>query len=71
MTRLIYALFLLLGVGIACIMLMPGMEGQLKKVRTVVHVADVQIYQIKKIWGFVFTVQDTRLHFTYILKNRM
>ncbi|MBN3278847.1 SERC1 protein, partial [Polyodon spathula] len=31
-TRLIYAFFLLLGVGIACIMLMPGMEGQLKKV---------------------------------------
>lgn len=34
-TRLIYAFFLLLGVGIACIMLMPGMEGQLKKVRSV------------------------------------
>ncbi|KAJ8396249.1 hypothetical protein AAFF_G00021160 [Aldrovandia affinis] len=31
-TRLIYAFFLLLGVGIACIMLMPGMEGQLKKI---------------------------------------
>uniref|UniRef100_A0A672FHS6 Serine incorporator 1 n=1 Tax=Salarias fasciatus TaxID=181472 RepID=A0A672FHS6_SALFA len=31
-TRLIYALFLLLGVGVACIMLMPGMEGQLKKI---------------------------------------
>ncbi|XP_022623948.1 serine incorporator 1 isoform X2 [Seriola dumerili] len=31
-TRLIYAFFLLLGVGIACIMLMPGMETQLKKI---------------------------------------
>ncbi|MED6243876.1 Serine incorporator 1 [Ataeniobius toweri] len=31
MTRLIYASFLLLGVAVACIMLMPGMEGQLKK----------------------------------------
>uniref|UniRef100_A0AAR2LR56 Serine incorporator 1 n=1 Tax=Pygocentrus nattereri TaxID=42514 RepID=A0AAR2LR56_PYGNA len=31
-TRLIYAFFMLLGVGIACIMLMPGMEGQLKKI---------------------------------------
>lgn len=31
-TRLIYAFFMLLGVGIACIMLMPGMEGHLKKV---------------------------------------
>lgn len=33
-TRLIYAFFLLLGVGVSCIMLMPGMEGHLKKVRT-------------------------------------
>lgn len=32
MTRLIYAFFLLLGVGVACIMLMPGMEEHLKKV---------------------------------------
>uniref|UniRef100_A0A8D3C8V7 Serine incorporator 1 n=1 Tax=Scophthalmus maximus TaxID=52904 RepID=A0A8D3C8V7_SCOMX len=31
-TRLIYAFFLLLGVAVACIMLMPGMEGQLKKI---------------------------------------
>ncbi|KAK7906820.1 hypothetical protein WMY93_015432 [Mugilogobius chulae] len=31
-TRLIYAFFLLMGVGIACIMLMPGMEDQLKKI---------------------------------------
>ncbi|XP_069017807.1 serine incorporator 1 isoform X1 [Embiotoca jacksoni] len=31
-TRLIYAFFLLLGVGVACIMLMPGMEVQLKKI---------------------------------------
>ncbi|XP_029589653.1 serine incorporator 1-like [Salmo trutta] len=31
-TRLIYAFFLLLCVGIACIMLMPGMEEQLKKI---------------------------------------
>lgn len=31
-TRLIYAFFLLLGVGVSCIMLMPGMEGHLKKV---------------------------------------
>ncbi|XP_068609510.1 serine incorporator 1-like isoform X2 [Brachionichthys hirsutus] len=31
-TRLVYALFLLLGVGVACIMLMPGMEEQLKKI---------------------------------------
>ncbi|XP_062407633.1 serine incorporator 1 [Sardina pilchardus] len=31
-TRLIYAFFMLLGVAIACIMLMPGMEGQLKKI---------------------------------------
>ncbi|CAB1342801.1 unnamed protein product [Coregonus sp. 'balchen'] len=31
-TRLIYAFFLLLGVGIACIMLMPGMEEQLNKI---------------------------------------
>ncbi|XP_041830934.1 serine incorporator 1 [Melanotaenia boesemani] len=31
-TRLIYACFLLLGVGVACIMLMPGMEEQLKKI---------------------------------------
>lgn len=33
-TRLIYALFLLLGVAVACVMLMPGMEDQLKKVGT-------------------------------------
>uniref|UniRef100_A0A8C9WFX0 Serine incorporator 1 n=1 Tax=Scleropages formosus TaxID=113540 RepID=A0A8C9WFX0_SCLFO len=31
-TRLIYAAFMLLGVGVACIMLMPGMEAQLKKI---------------------------------------
>uniref|UniRef100_A0A8C6TT22 Serine incorporator 1 n=1 Tax=Neogobius melanostomus TaxID=47308 RepID=A0A8C6TT22_9GOBI len=31
-TRLIYAFFLLMGVGIACIMLMPGMEDHLKKI---------------------------------------
>uniref|UniRef100_A0A672Z936 Serine incorporator 1 n=1 Tax=Sphaeramia orbicularis TaxID=375764 RepID=A0A672Z936_9TELE len=31
-TRLIYAFFLLLGVAIACIMLMPGMEEHLKKI---------------------------------------
>ncbi|XP_072355453.1 serine incorporator 1 [Scyliorhinus torazame] len=31
-TRLIFAFFLLLGVGVACIMLMPGMEEQLKKI---------------------------------------
>uniref|UniRef100_A0A7N8XBW5 Serine incorporator 1 n=1 Tax=Mastacembelus armatus TaxID=205130 RepID=A0A7N8XBW5_9TELE len=31
-TRLIYAFFLLLGVAVACVMLMPGMEGQLKKI---------------------------------------
>ncbi|XP_053743021.1 serine incorporator 1 [Synchiropus splendidus] len=31
-TRLIYAFFLLLGVGVACIMLMPGMESHLKKI---------------------------------------
>jgi len=31
-TRLIYAFFLLLGVATSCIMLMPGMEGQLKKI---------------------------------------
>lgn len=31
-TRLIYAFFLLLGVGVSCIMLMPGMEGHLKKI---------------------------------------
>ncbi|KTG04111.1 hypothetical protein cypCar_00027407 [Cyprinus carpio] len=31
-TRLIYAFFMLLGVGIACIMLMPGMEGHLNKI---------------------------------------
>lgn len=31
-TRLIYAFFMLMGVGIACIMLMPGMETQLKKI---------------------------------------
>lgn len=30
--RLIYAFFLLLGVGVSCIMLMPGMEGHLKKI---------------------------------------
>ncbi|XP_064412260.1 serine incorporator 1 [Latimeria chalumnae] len=31
-TRLVYAFFLLLGVGVACIMLIPGMEEQLKKI---------------------------------------
>ncbi|XP_073532050.1 serine incorporator 1 [Phyllobates terribilis] len=31
-TRLIYAFFLLLGVGVACVMLMPGMEEHLKKI---------------------------------------
>uniref|UniRef100_UPI00398EAEE2 serine incorporator 1 n=1 Tax=Pristiophorus japonicus TaxID=55135 RepID=UPI00398EAEE2 len=31
-TRLIFAFFLLLGVGVACIMLMPGMEEQLQKI---------------------------------------
>uniref|UniRef100_A0A8D0L723 Serine incorporator 1 n=1 Tax=Sphenodon punctatus TaxID=8508 RepID=A0A8D0L723_SPHPU len=31
-TRLIYAFFLLLGVSVACVMLMPGMEEQLKKI---------------------------------------
>ncbi|CAG5950695.1 serine incorporator 1 [Menidia menidia] len=31
-TRLIYAGFLLLGVAVACVMLMPGMEEQLKKI---------------------------------------
>ncbi|KAG7465684.1 hypothetical protein MATL_G00156040 [Megalops atlanticus] len=31
-TRLVYALFMLLGVAISCLMLMPGMEGQLKKI---------------------------------------
>ncbi|XP_078068866.1 serine incorporator 1 [Mustelus asterias] len=31
-TRLIFASFLLLGVGVACIMLIPGMEEQLKKI---------------------------------------
>ncbi|PIN88205.1 hypothetical protein AB205_0128600 [Aquarana catesbeiana] len=31
-TRLIYAAFLLLGVGVACVMLMPGMEEHLKKI---------------------------------------
>uniref|UniRef100_A0A673MJE5 Serine incorporator 1 n=1 Tax=Sinocyclocheilus rhinocerous TaxID=307959 RepID=A0A673MJE5_9TELE len=31
-TRLIYAFFMLVGVGIACIMLMPGMEEHLKKI---------------------------------------
>uniref|UniRef100_A0A8C5EN75 Serine incorporator 1 n=1 Tax=Gouania willdenowi TaxID=441366 RepID=A0A8C5EN75_GOUWI len=31
-TRLIYALFLMLGVAVACVMLMPGMEEQLKKI---------------------------------------
>ncbi|XP_030054428.1 serine incorporator 1 [Microcaecilia unicolor] len=31
-TRLIYAAFLLLGVGVACVMLMPGMEEQLQKI---------------------------------------
>lgn len=33
MTRLTYAFFLLLGVAVAGVMLMPGMEGQLKKVQ--------------------------------------
>lgn len=37
-TRLIYAFFLLLGVGVSCIMLMPGMEGHLKKVYKHTHV---------------------------------
>ncbi|XP_015246119.1 serine incorporator 1 [Cyprinodon tularosa] len=32
MTRLIYACFLLLGVAVACIMLMPGMEARLQKI---------------------------------------
>ncbi|KAM4681509.1 serine incorporator 1 isoform 3-T3 [Amazona ochrocephala] len=31
-TRLIYAFFLLLGVSVACVMLIPGMEEQLKKI---------------------------------------
>ncbi|XP_063079161.1 serine incorporator 1 [Engraulis encrasicolus] len=31
-TRLIYAFFMLMGVALACIMLMPGMESQLKKI---------------------------------------
>ncbi|KAG8123886.1 hypothetical protein E2320_019246 [Naja naja] len=31
-TRLIYAFFLLLGVSVACVMLVPGMEEQLKKI---------------------------------------
>ncbi|XP_038251315.1 serine incorporator 1 [Dermochelys coriacea] len=31
-TRLIYAFILLLGVSVACVMLMPGMEEQLKKI---------------------------------------
>uniref|UniRef100_A0A8C4X614 Serine incorporator 1 n=1 Tax=Erpetoichthys calabaricus TaxID=27687 RepID=A0A8C4X614_ERPCA len=31
-TRIIYAIFLLLGVAVACIMLMPGMEEQLNKI---------------------------------------
>ncbi|KAJ8383369.1 hypothetical protein AAFF_G00221590 [Aldrovandia affinis] len=31
-TRLVYAFFMLLGVAVACLMLMPGMEGQLKKI---------------------------------------
>uniref|UniRef100_A0A8C8RHX8 Serine incorporator 1 n=1 Tax=Pelusios castaneus TaxID=367368 RepID=A0A8C8RHX8_9SAUR len=31
-TRLIYAFLLLLGVGVACVMLIPGMEEQLKKI---------------------------------------
>ncbi|KAG5857227.1 serine incorporator 1-like [Anguilla rostrata] len=31
-TRLVYALFMLLGVAVACLMLLPGMEGQLMKI---------------------------------------
>ncbi|XP_041418277.1 serine incorporator 1 like L homeolog isoform X1 [Xenopus laevis] len=31
-TRLIYAFFLLIGVAVACVMLIPGMEEQLKKI---------------------------------------
>ncbi|KAF1463706.1 Serine incorporator 1, partial [Spheniscus demersus] len=31
-TRLVYAFFLLLGVSVACVMLIPGMEEQLKKI---------------------------------------
>uniref|UniRef100_A0A8C9PMJ1 Serine incorporator 1 n=1 Tax=Spermophilus dauricus TaxID=99837 RepID=A0A8C9PMJ1_SPEDA len=31
-TRLIYALFLLVGVCVACVMLIPGMEEQLNKI---------------------------------------
>lgn len=32
MTRLSYALFLLVGVSVVCVMLIPGMEEQLSKI---------------------------------------
>ncbi len=49
-TRLIYAFFMLLGVGIACIMLMPGMEGHLKKVTQ-------ESWAFLGNWSFAFVLQ--------------
>jgi len=39
---------MLMGVGIACIMLMPGMEGQLKKV-----ILSYLMFRVA-FWSFVF-----------------
>lgn len=60
MTRLIYAFFLLLGVAVACIMLMPGMEGQLKKVRSVpdIKLALEYLLQHRDVTSYENTLMD-------------
>jgi hypothetical protein len=52
-TRLIYALFLLVGVCVACVMLIPGMEEQLNKVSFYSCLLMNWNYRIciKLIWG--------------------
>uniref|UniRef100_A0A3Q2PMH5 Serine incorporator 1 n=1 Tax=Fundulus heteroclitus TaxID=8078 RepID=A0A3Q2PMH5_FUNHE len=66
MTRLIYASFLLLGVAVACIMLMPGMENQLKKVM-ISFLSHEEISQDCMHWGAVPTL-DCKLCFVFYLK---
>lgn len=65
-TRLIYAFFLLLGVGVSCIMLMPGMEGHLKKVYKHTHVYCVLcVAHCYSIWGRKRTFLLIKVRFTF------
>uniref|UniRef100_A0A8C1HNR9 Serine incorporator 1 n=2 Tax=Cyprinus carpio TaxID=7962 RepID=A0A8C1HNR9_CYPCA len=66
-TRLIYAFFMLLGVAIACIMLMPGMEGHLKKIPGFCHVNCDVLVGYKAVYRVCFGMAMFFLLFSLIM----